>query len=87
VLVPKEAVEKLCKLYNDYGCCNLAICDFNNILTIDMRARVAHSPLEKLPVAEFAPMDIEPKNWRRFQNTILGFLERGARWTSPTKRE
>jgi hypothetical protein len=41
-----------------------------------------HGP-RKLANSEFSPMGLQRKDWRRFQNTLLGFLERGVRWTTP----
>jgi hypothetical protein len=78
-----DAITKLRQLYNDYGCCNIAICDFDKILAVDMRPLIARHEPRKLAKAEFSPMGLQRKDWRRFQNTLLGFLERGVRWTTP----
>jgi hypothetical protein len=80
-----EAITKLRDLYNDYGCCNIAVCDFDNILAVDMRPRLKQGEPRKLARAEFSPMGRLRKDWRRFQNTLLGFLERGAQWTTPSQ--
>jgi hypothetical protein len=74
----KNSLTKLRDLHNDYGCCNMALCDFDNFLPVDAR------PLTKGTGehAEAALIYAGKECARRaaFQNVFLGFLERGIEW-------
>jgi hypothetical protein len=63
-----DVIKKLQSLHDYYGCPNLAVCDFDNILAVDIRPRRANNPPQRLSTAEFAPMGKEPERWRQFQN-------------------
>jgi hypothetical protein len=72
-------------VYNKYGGNNLAVCDFDNILIVDLRPLTSPEYPGKLPRASFHYLGMKenPKNWRNYQRVLLGFLERGYQWIEP----
>jgi hypothetical protein len=71
----KISLTKLRDLYNDYGCCNMALCDFDNFLLVD--ARPLTKDTGELAKATFIYAGKECSRQAAFQNVFLGFLERG----------
>jgi hypothetical protein len=80
VRMMQDTLEKLRHLYNDYGCCNMALCDFDRFFLVDMRPVTTPVASGKLAKAALICTGKECVRRVEFQKVFLGFLERGLEW-------
>jgi hypothetical protein len=81
-----DVITKLRNLYNNYGCCNVAACDFETLFALDLRPRVKPEHPGTFAKASFIHLGgTTSQDWKHFQNVLLGFLERGYQWIEPER--
>jgi hypothetical protein len=79
-LAGQRILKGLCNLYNNYGCRNIAVSDFEHIIMIDMQPQVAPEHPGRLPKLVIFSGGWRRNTWREFQAAWLGFLDRGCQW-------
>jgi hypothetical protein len=75
-----KVISQVRELYNDYGCPNIAVFDYYGIHMVDLRPMMRPNPLQKLARIAYVNFYEDNGSWRKQQDTILGFVERGFRW-------
>jgi hypothetical protein len=82
-----DIITELRNLYNNYGCCNVAACDFETLPALDLRPCVKPEHPGTFAKAPFIHLGgTTSQDWKHFQTVFLGFLERGYQWIEREER-